>query len=147
METWAALLRFLEEPAADKLSDRAIAGRFGVGHPKVARVRAARRQAVGAESATRSVEHKISGHRPSDQVEHKPPWPVPEAVSTRLADVETRFARKATEAWVSLFRATTKTFPPLSPELQRYRDELRETLERTGMPADPPDFLDQRRRR
>jgi hypothetical protein len=148
-DTSNAVLRFLEEAEADDLSDRAIARRFNVGHPKVARARAARRRSINAaESPARSidrVEHNSKGHLSPDKVEHKLPRPSLEASSTRLADVETRFAREAIEAWVRSFDPPTPAKPPLdTPSLREFREWLAQWP--PGVMPDLPDFLDRRRR-
>jgi hypothetical protein len=138
------ILAFLATPAAQGIGDREIARRFLVHHQLVARLR--------SESTPTRVDDSKSKSPPySDPVgvDDSRPRPAREdssARSSRLADLETKFAREATEAWVESFNPIPESNPkPLSPELQRYRDELREILERTGAPADPPDFLRRRR--
>src|SRR5262249_53982281 len=79
-ETMAAIVAFLATSAADHLSDRAIARKFGVGHPKIARARAARHRDLSA-----AVEHKTQGQLTLDPVEHKAPRPAPDTPHTENA--------------------------------------------------------------
>jgi len=134
---------FLMTPEGRGMSDRQVARRFLVHHQLVARLRP-ESTSVGVDDSNL----KSTPPDPAVGVDDSPRRPFREdsaARSKRLADLETKFARQATEQWARSFdpapEAPTKR---LSAAAQAYADELAKSP--PGEMPDLPAFLDCRRK-
>jgi hypothetical protein len=136
------ILAFLATPEAQGMGDREIARQFLVGHQLIARLRSESTSVEVDDSKSRSAPY--SGPVGVDDSSPRPAREDSSARSKHLADLETRFAREATEQWVRSFDPPAPPNPhPDTPSIREFRAWLAQWP--PGEMPDAPDFLRRRR--